>query len=391
MHGSRSTTAPPAPWQDVRLAGFAARVELDLARARLDAMLPPPALERRPLGQALGRVLAVAATAAADVPAQARARHDGYALAAAATFGASTYNPLALGAGCAVAAGEAMPAGADAILPFVAVAVHGGTIEVSEPVAPGQGVLPAGFAWRCRETIVPAGRRLSALDLARAAEAGLDEVELYRRPEVRVLVAGAKAAVTVDPLALLLAGLIARDGGSARPTPVGPDLAATLPGLLPADLVLVVGRSGTGADDDAAPALAGAGQVELHGVAMAPGGSAGLGRLGAIPVVLLPGEPLACLAAYELLAGGAVRRLAGLPPDLPHPRRRLRLRAKIASQVGTTELWLVRQAGSGCVPLAGPGEAVLATTGAASGFVIVPASSEGYPVDSEVEVHLLDG
>lgn len=391
MHGSRSTTAPPAPWQDVRLAGFAARVELDLARARLDAMLPPPALERRPLGQAVGRVLAVAAVAPADVPPQARARHDGYALAAAATFGSSTYNPLALGAGCAVTSGEAMPAGADAVLPFAAVAVHGATIEVTEPAAPGQGVLPAGFAWRCRETIVPAGRRLSALDLARAAEAGLEEVELYRRPEVRVLVAGAKAAVMVDPLALLLAGLIARDGGNARPALVGPDLAAMLRATPPADLVLVVGRSGTGADDDAAPALAGAGEVELHGIAMAPGGSAGLGRLGGIPVVLLPGEPLACLAAYELLAGGAVRRLAGLPPDLPHPRRRLRLAAKIASQVGTTELWLVRQAGSGCVPLAGPGEAVLATIGAASGFVIVPAPSEGYPVDSEVEVHLLDG
>ena len=109
------------------------------------------------------------------------------------------------------------------------------------------------------------------------------------------------------------------------------------------------------------------------------------------PVVLLPGEPLACLAAYELLAGGAVRRLAGLPVELPHRHRRMRLAAKIASQVGTTEFCLVRQDGNDCSPLAAPSQAILATTAAAIGFVVLPAASEGHPAGSEVDVHLFDG
>ena len=212
-----------------------------------------------------------------------------------------------------------------------------------EPAAPGDGVEAKGAAWRRGLTVAPAGRRLSPLDLARAAEAGLRQLEVWRRPEVCLLVPGAKpdggAADVLDPL---LSGLIARDGGSARRIPVTAGIAQALRALGPADLVLVAGRSGCGGDDDAAPALAAAGHVDVHGIAIAPGGSAGLGSIGKLPVVLLPGEPLACLAAYELLAGHGVRRLAGLPAMLPHPRRRARLAAKIASQVGTTELWLVR-------------------------------------------------
>ena len=154
--------------------------------------------------------------------------------------------------------------------------------------------------------------------------------------------------------------------------------------------MLVAGRSGTGADDDSVAALAAVGRVDAHGLAIAPGGTAGLGRIGNVPVVLLPGEPLACLAAYELLAGRAVRRLAGLPPELPHRRRRLRLTTKIAAQIGTTELWLVRHDGEGIAPLAPPDRAALAMTAAAIGFVLVPAGSEGYQAGSELEVYLLD-
>ena len=306
-------------WQDVRLVGFATRVELELARARLDALLPEPTAQTVPLGDALGRILAVSATAPCDLPPLPRARIDGYATTAAATFGASAYNPLELPHALSpVTAGEPMPAGADAVLPFGAVTASGAMLEAMEPAAPGDGVDAKGAAWRRGLTVASTGRRLSPLDLARAAEAGLRQLEVWRRPEVCLLVPGAKpGGGAADVLDLLLSGLIARDGGSARRIPVTAGIAQALRALGPADLVLVAGRSGCGGDDDAAPALAAAGHVDVHGIAIAPGGSAGLGSIGELPVVLLPGEPLACLAAYELLAGHGVRRLAGLPAMSP--------------------------------------------------------------------------
>jgi len=67
--------------------------------------------------------------------------------------------------------------------------------------------------------------------------------------------------------------------------------------------VLVMGGTGRGVDDHAAAALAAVGQLAVHGVALLPGETTGLGQtVGGVPVVLLPGAPAACLWSYELLA-----------------------------------------------------------------------------------------
>ncbi len=371
-------------WQDVRRVGFARRVALAEAQQRLAALLRPTGSERVPLAQAAGRVTATAVVAPHDVPARPVALIDGYALQAAATYGADSYNPLPIQGAAEVVAGMPMPPGTDVVLPYAAATDTQGGIEVVEPAAQGQGVAAAGSFWREAEIVLPAGRSLTGLDLSCAAHAGTAAVEVVRRPEVRLLLRGGKDAVAVPDG---LAALIARDGGLSR-SGKG-DLRAALRDAGAADLVLVVGRTGCGGDDDSAPLLAEAGTVAVHGLALAPGGSGGFGAVGGVPVVLLPGDPLACLAAYELLVGPALRRLAGLPEALPHPRRERRLGGKIASQVGTTELWLVRDAGDEVVPLAPPERATLAHAAQASGFVLVAPESEGHDAGEAVLVHLL--
>jgi molybdopterin molybdotransferase len=371
-------------WQDVRRSGFARRVALAEARRRLTGLLRPTGTERVALAQASGRVTATAVVAPRHVPAHPVALIDGYALSAAATYGADTYNPLPLAGAVEVVAGMPMPPGTDVVLPYAALMETQGAIEVVEPAAPGQGVAAVGSFWREGGIVLPAGRPLSGLDLACAAAAGVAEVEVVRRPEVRLLVRGDKSGMPVPDF---LSELITRDGGATLAA--GGDLLSALRGIGADDLVLVVGRTGCGGDDDSAPLLAEAGTVTVHGLTLAPGGSAGCGAVGGVPVVLLPGDPLACLAAYELLAGPALRRLAGLPEALPHPSRERRLAAKIASQVGTMELWLVRDAGDEVVPLAPPERATLAQAAQASGFVLVALESEGHDAGETVLVHLL--
>ena len=379
MDGRRSQGAGGG-WHDVRRAGFAARVPLAEASRALTTLLRPPAIERLPLARAAGRVVATPAAAPRDVPPGATALLDGYALAAASTYGADPYNPLPIAGATEVVAGTSLPAGADTVLPYSAVTERPAGVEVVEPAAPGHGVLPAGSLWEAGQCVLPAGRRLGGIDLAAAAAAGIAEVAVVRRPTVRVILRGCKGAgVATD----VVADLVARDGGSAEAS-AGDRVAAA-----GADLVLVVGRTGCGADDDSASRLAALGTVAVHGVAMAPGGSAGFGSVDGVPVLLLPGEPLACLTAYELLAGPALRRLAGLAEALPHPRRERRLAGKIASQVGTTELWLVREDGAEVAPLAPPERATLAHAAAACGFVLVPPESEGHDRGDPVTVHEL--
>jgi len=101
------------------------------------------------------------------------------------------------------------------------------------------------------------------------------------------------------------------------------------------------------------------------------------------------GAPAACLWAYELLAGRAIRRLGGRDPALPFRSREMRTRRKIVSRIGMTEICPVRVRDVGGVePIAPFAEAGLVSAAHADGFVIIPEGSEGLPEGSAVTVHL---
>ena len=82
----------------------------------------------------------------------------------------------------------------------------------------------------------------------------------------------------------------------ARPSPAGG-----------ADIVLLAGGTGHGADDFAAEALAEAGELAIHGVAMRPSSPAGgAGAASAMRLFFsFPAIPVSCLCAYDFFAGRA--------------------------------------------------------------------------------------
>ena len=197
------------------------------------------------------------------------------------------------------------------MLPPEVVEAKGPVLEVCGAVARGSGVGRKGQGARCGETAITAGRRLDAPQIALAASLGLTELTVRRRPDVALVLAGPKPPAT-EALGLAIAALVERDGGVAHCTPPPTEMARSLAGVAPSGLIMFVGRSGQGQDDDAVAAIVAAGgRIDYHWLALTPAGSAGLGWLGATPLLLLPGDPLSALASYELLAGRLVRRLAG--------------------------------------------------------------------------------
>jgi molybdopterin molybdotransferase len=159
-----------------------------------------------------------------------------------------------------------------------------------------------------------------------------------------------------------------------------------------ADIVLVIGGTGPGHDDYSAAALGGAGELAIHGVAVRPGETTGLGRtVNGVPVVLLPGTSVACLWSYELLGGRAIRRLAGRDAELPYRPRQMITARKIVSLLGMTEICPVRLGGGDTIePLPSFAEIGLMAAADAHGFVIVPHGSEGYPQGARVIAYLYD-
>jgi molybdopterin molybdotransferase len=247
---------------------------------------------------------------------------------------------MTLTAGCASVchAGETLPSGADAVLPLEIGDAVGASLEVCDAVAPGFGIGRRGHAARRDEVAIEAGRRLGVPQIALAASLGVTELIVRRRPVVTLVLAGPKPPA-MEALCLAISALAARDGGVAQSAHRHPDLARMLSCVTPSDLFRVVGRSGWGEDDDAVHVIAAAGgRIEHHGVALTPGGSAGLGWLGGAPLLLLPGDPLSALVTYELLAGRLLRRLAGRASDFPWPVQRFVLSRKIASPVGVANL-----------------------------------------------------
>ncbi len=392
---------------DVRLCGFSERASLTEAVAWVDAH---PALRPETIAseEAFGRILHEALAAGADLPACDRAATDGYAVRSRETIGAGAYNPipltlqaadasLAASAAALVNAGALLPHGADAVLPFAAAHRAGPLVEAVAAVAEGVGVERRGDDLRSGVRVLDAGRELRAPDLAILAAIGVERVQVVRRPRVRIVVAGPKRSDGLsrpDVNGPMLSALVARDGGHADTTRL-PVASAELAGAIArsllapgADAILVVGRTGTGADDEAPLALAHAGELAVHGIALRPGGSAGMGRVASVPVMLLPGAPLACFCAYELLAGRLVRRLAGRDPQLPHAVREAEVRRKMISMVGFVDVRQVRLVDGGVEPLGSAEDGGLASTLQADGFVVIPGPLEGHAPGARVDVHL---
>ncbi|SMF82745.1 molybdopterin molybdotransferase [Azospirillum oryzae] len=393
-------TAPPPPptsssVHDVRGRGFARRAPLTDAWDWVDARVAPPPARSLPLAACAGLRLADAVAAAGDWPPADRAAVDGYAVAAADTLGAGSYNPVPLTAAVAVSTGDPLPPGSDAVIPYEAAQTVGPFIEAIDAVAPGSGVERRGAWTTAGSPLLPAGRRLRPGDLGLLAAAGHSTVPILPAPRVRILIAGGPKAGAPEQNGAMLAALVARDGGvveAVEELPGDLDALAEAFARPGADLILSAGRTGTGPDDVAPPALAQAGSLDLHGIAMRPGGSAALGFAGGlegrVPVLLLPGEPMAALAAYELLAGRAVRHAAGLPAALPHATVEAVTTRKLVSEIGCLDLHRVRLDEDGRVePVASPNWPGLAAAARADGFVLIGADSEGVPDGAPVTMY----
>jgi molybdopterin molybdotransferase len=119
----------------------------------------------------------------------------------------------------------------------------------------------------------------------------------------------------LDSNSVMLDALVRRDGGLPIHGDIVPDQREIIRERLlracsEADVVLVSGGSSVGQEDYAPRVVAELGELAVHGVAMRPSSPTGFGWVRGRPVVLLPGNPVSCLAAYDFFAGPLI---LGLP------------------------------------------------------------------------------
>ncbi len=409
------------------MRGFAERADVEEVEGFLAGVTPPLAAEAVGLRDCVGRVLAEDVAAGVDVPGFRRSAMDGYAVRGEDTFGASAYAGLSLtvvgeslpgrphagtvgpGQAVRIMTGAPVPEGADAVVMAEVCQEAEGRVEVRGPVAPRRNVGAVGEDIRAGDPVLRAGRRLRPQDAGLLASIGVARVACHRRPRVGLVVTGDELLAPgerpsgsriVDSNSVVLAGLVARDGGDLLPHAILPDRPERIRAALLApgpDVLLVSGGSSVGLEDHAPRLVAELGRLDFHGVAMRPSSPAGVGRLpGAAAgererlVFLLPGNPVSCLCAYEFFAGPSLRALGGRSRRWPHRRVVLPLGRKIASAVGRVDYVRVAVESGRVIPLATSGASILSSTVRAAGAVIVPREREGMAEGQSVEVLLYD-
>ncbi len=364
-----------------RLPASLTPLEIALA-ALLDGLAAVVPVEL-PLAQALDGVAADMPPLKAQPPRDI-AMADGWAFRALDLVGASSYSPLPLAISPVwVEAGDAMPDGCDCVIDSDLVDQTGRMVEVLGEAIPGQGVRRTGSDIAEGRSVIVSGRRIRPLDLPVARAAGLAALKV-RRPRLRIVDIPSSSTVTVQ----LISESARRAGVDMVCAKAAGRDAASIAKALDAgdcDALVTVGGSGVGRTDAAITALAQRGDVIAHGIALQPGRTTAIGRIGKIPVVALSGAPDQALAAWWTLALPVLDRLSGLAP---RPAVTLALSRKIASSVGIAEIALLERDGGAWTPLA-VGDLALEAIARSDAWLTVPGGSEGFAAGAPVDAYVL--
>jgi molybdopterin molybdotransferase len=314
------------------------------------------------LDEAYHRVLARDVAARRTQPPQAMSAMDGYAVRAA---DAATVNSMltvigevaagrpfagTVGVGEAVRifTGGVVPGGADAVVIQEDTVADGKRITIREAAIAGRHVRPAGVDFREGDVLLRKGSRLTERDLALAAGMNHPQLAVSRRPKVAILATGDELVMPgttpshgqiVYSNGYALHALARSEGAETIDLGIAADtLEATTAGIRRAresgaDILITTGGASVGDHDLVQQALRDEGiAMAFWKIAMRPGKPMMHGRLGAMGVIGLPGNPVSSYVCAFLFMLPLIRALSGR--SVIHHRRE---RAVLGRVVGAND------------------------------------------------------
>jgi molybdopterin molybdotransferase len=373
---AQTPQAPPAP-PPLRDDCFALPAGVDWtpvddALAALRAALRPVVGQGPcPVPGARGRVLAQPVTSPRASPPHANSAVDGYGFAHAdlppgdpvlpliqgrAAAGAPFDGTVPTGHAIRILTGATLPPGVDTVVLEEDTTISARHIAFRAGIKPRANARRAGEDVQTGDTLLPAGRVLSAPDLALLSSVGVHEIMAHDPLRVAVISTGdelidtgtdAKPGQIYDanrPMLLALLdqlGLVSVDMGRI------PDDRDALKSAMDsaasrADAILTSGGASAGDEDHVSALLRDAGTMQHWRIALKPGRPLALGLWQGRPVFGLPGNPVAALVCTLIFARPALGLLAGAGWQIPQgfdvpaafeknkkPGRREYLRARI--------------------------------------------------------------
>jgi molybdopterin molybdotransferase len=316
---------------------------VDVARERILAVFSPLEPVEVGLADAVGLVLAHDVVSQVDLPPFRNSAMDGYALRSEDTLDAPTAlnivqtiragaeSPGRIGPGqtARIMTGAAVPEGADAVIRFEETDERTGvqaltSVTISRTVQPGENVRLAGEVVSEGDVVLTAGSRLRPPEIGLLAALEHNTIVVHRQPRIGVLSTGDELVASEgtvaqgmirDSNAPMLAAAIRRLHG--EPIMLGVardstrDLLDRLGSLHGLDMLITTGGVSVGDYDMVKQVLQTAGTVDIWQVRMKPGKPLAFGRIGDVPVLGLPGNPVAALVSFEQFARPAIQTMLG--------------------------------------------------------------------------------
>ncbi|HWP37192.1 MAG TPA: gephyrin-like molybdotransferase Glp [Gemmatimonadales bacterium] len=395
----------------------------DAVRAILADIAPLPAV-RLPIAESLDHVLAEDVTSPIDLPPWDNSAMDGYAVRSSdVTAGAELTviesvpagrfptKPLGPGECTRIFTGAPLPVGADGVIRQEdATPRSPDRVRIDNARDAGRNVRYRGEDIRRHSVVLRRGTPLGPAQLGVLASMAYRAVTVHRRPLVAFLGSGDEIADLDEAEAILagrkiassnsytLAASLARAGAAARNLGIArddpDDLRARLTEATGADLVLTTAGVSVGEHDHVRRVFEQmGGTMTFWRIRMRPGAPVGFGRLGGVPWIGLPGNPVSTMVTFELFVRPVIRRMLGhtglfrrtvrvtvaeritLGPPLRHF-----LRAIIGEQDGQLAARLTGPQGSG----------ILTSMALANALLIVPEEKKQVEAGEELEAIMLD-
>jgi molybdopterin molybdotransferase len=363
------------------------------------------------------RVLARDAAALRTQPPQAMSAMDGYAVRSAdapraavrlkvigeVAAGRPFKKTVGVGEAVRIFTGGVIPDGADAVIIQEDTVVEDGGITVTEAAIVGRHIRPAGVDFRKGDVLLAAGTRLTDRDLSLAAGMNYSELAVRRRPKVALLATGDELVMPgsapgpgqiVYSNGYALRALARQEGAEVIDLGIAADtIEATTLGIrrardAGADILVTTGGASVGDHDLVKQSLEAEGvAMAFWRIAMRPGKPMMHGRLGAMRVIGLPGNPVSSYVCGFLFLAPLIRALSGRA--VVHHVRETALLGRAIAANDTREDYLrarleVRSGGSLiATPVDHQDSSLLGNLAAAQALVIrapfAPAAAAGSP------------
>lgn len=402
-------------------------ITVEEAQQRIASAFSPIDTETMDLAHLAGRVVAEDIRAHTDQPPFPISAMDGYAVRmtdgdtprhviGSAPAGHPFKGVVGTGQAIRIFTGGVIPSGADAIVIQEEVDREGDDIHFNASALHPDYIRVAGLDFKAGDILAPAGKRITARDMALLAAGDITQAKVRRKPRVAIASIGDELSRPGEPRqpggiaassGYGLSAMITAWGGAPCDFGILADNAQEIATVADADAEIIVTLGGVSVGDhDLVQKALGNSDFELDfwKVAMRPGKPLIFGRLGATPLLGMPGNPVSTLVCAILFLRPAVDAMLGtakntcslpqrfkcgcrsitarLTRDLPaNDSRQSYLRARLIQESG--EVW--------AEPFDIQDSSMLSTLAQADALIVRAPGSQPAKTGDRTEIIPLDG